>query len=501
MRFTRKTMDRVCLIIPGSSFLADERVFVSLGILKVAACLEQAGYPVDVLDLSGISNHTDVVDNYFRTSGTKIVGVTATTPQMPEVESIYRAIKNVSRETLVVLGGPHCTVVNAARKREVRKGVVGRAHKAYERLFSVADRVVAGDGEEAIFVAIQPNAPKLIDADDPDSHLFLDRHRLSELPPPARHLIDLDSYYYYIDGQRASSLIMQLGCPWGCRFCSGRLSPSFRRVRIRNIDSVISEVEQMHRDYGYRGFMMYDDELNANPNMIQDMQAITNLQNKLGVDFRLRGFIKADRFNEQQARAMKEAGFAEICVGFESGAPRILKNIKKQATVEQNTRCLETAKKYGLRVKSFCSCGHPGESEETIYQTREFLIRNEVDDFDLTIISTYPGTPYFDEAVAHKTKKDTWVYTAPETGDRLYAQEIDYVSVAEYYKGQIDDGYKAFVHTDFLSSEELVSLRDQTERDVRGKLGIHFYKTTPASRFDASMGQLPGYIYRRSDGG
>mgnify|MGYP001557781036 FL=1 len=169
--------------------------------------------------------------------------------------------------------------------------------------------------------------------------------------------------------------------------------------------------------------MMYDDELNANPNMIQGMQAIANLQSKLGVDFQLRGFIKADQFNEQQALAMKEAGFKEMCIGFESGAPRILKNIKKQATVDQNTRCLQIAKKYGLRVKAFTSVGHPGESEETIKQTHDWLIDSEVDDFDTTIISTFPGTPYYDEA-RQMGESGVWVYIVPETGDRLYSEML-----------------------------------------------------------------------------
>ena len=46
----------VCLITPPSVFLLDERVFMTLGILRVAAVLEQAGYAVEMLDLSGIEN-------------------------------------------------------------------------------------------------------------------------------------------------------------------------------------------------------------------------------------------------------------------------------------------------------------------------------------------------------------------------------------------------------------------------------------------------------------
>ena len=36
----RATADRICLVIPPSLFLLDDRVFMSLGILRVAAVLE-----------------------------------------------------------------------------------------------------------------------------------------------------------------------------------------------------------------------------------------------------------------------------------------------------------------------------------------------------------------------------------------------------------------------------------------------------------------------------
>lgn len=42
-------------------FLLDEQVFMMLGILKVAAVLEQAGIVVDMLDLSGVENYEEVV--------------------------------------------------------------------------------------------------------------------------------------------------------------------------------------------------------------------------------------------------------------------------------------------------------------------------------------------------------------------------------------------------------------------------------------------------------
>ena len=61
-----QALPTICLITPPSIFLLDERVFVNLGILKIAAVLERAGYPVEMLDLSGIENYQDAVRHHVR---------------------------------------------------------------------------------------------------------------------------------------------------------------------------------------------------------------------------------------------------------------------------------------------------------------------------------------------------------------------------------------------------------------------------------------------------
>ena len=50
---------KICLVTPPSGFLLDQRVFVSLGILKIGAVLEQAGWEVDHLDLTGVANYEE----------------------------------------------------------------------------------------------------------------------------------------------------------------------------------------------------------------------------------------------------------------------------------------------------------------------------------------------------------------------------------------------------------------------------------------------------------
>jgi anaerobic magnesium-protoporphyrin IX monomethyl ester cyclase len=491
----------VLLITPPSLFLLDERVFLSLGILKVGAVLERAGIAVEHLDLSGISNYLDALTAHLAKTSARAVAITTTTPQLPAAALIAKRVRDMRPDLRLIVGGPHATLVHAAYKLEAKRGRTGRAHTALSRLTELFDVVVSGDGEAAIFEALAHAAPALIDADEPANGMFMSNADYDESPWPARHLVDVSSYHYEIEGKRATSAIAQLGCPYQCGFCGGRNTKMLRKIRMRTTANIVAEIEHLHREHGFTGFMLYDDELNVNREMVGLMNAIADLQARLGVEFRLRGFVKSELLTDEQAAAMKRAGFRWILCGFEAAHPRILANIRKQATREDNTRVLEIGARHGLKVKALMSVGHPGESEDTILAVCDWLLEVKPADFDCTVISTFPGTPYYDEADPHPELKDVWTYVAKKSGDRLHAYDVDYSTTADYYKGAPGQ-YASYVFTDHLAAEEIVKLRDQVEREVRAKLCIPFNPGAPAQRFEHSMGQganeLPGFMLRRS---
>lgn len=538
----------VCLITPPSLFLLDERVFVSLGILKVASSLEAAGHAVELVDLSGVSNFEDAIRQHALASDAAAYALTATTPQLPAAAKLSAAIRAVRPEAKIIIGGPHPTVTLAAVKKQ---GAGGRAQRALDQLHTLFDVVVAGDGEDAIFQALAMSRG-LVDADDPKGPLFLTNKRLEATPMPARHLVDMASYHYKIDGVPATTLIAQLGCPFMCTFCSGRSSPMLRRIRSRSTASVLAELEHLYLTYGYRGYMMYDDELNVSKSLVELMRGIAALAKRLGTEFRLRGFVKAELFTQEQAYAMYEAGFRWLLCGFESAHPRILQNIEKKATVYDNDNMLTFARAAGLKVKALMSLGHAGESAETIQATEDWLISRHVDDFDATVITPYPGSPYYDEAVdsgmrvprggacgvqipnvnghgpderclrpnghgpfpgltnsgedhyRYTQPEDptdrVWTYSHPKTGDRLHSVELDYATTTDFYKG-VPGEYRAYTFTDHLTGEQLVKMREDLEARVRAALGIPYNAGAPGIQFEASMGQtkeLPSTILRRS---
>lgn len=475
---------KICLIIPPSPFLLDEKVFMSLGILKIAAVLKQK-YIVDVLDLSGDKFYLDTLENYINKNDINIFGITSTTPQLPNVILINRIIKKYNIP--VILGGPHVTLINSAYKKEKSKNYIGRATNAMNKIITEFDRIVCGDGELAVFKSIEGH--KYVDADDVKSDLFLSDEVFNNLPFPARELIDVDSYKFTINNQKGLSLIGQLGCPFNCGFCSGRNSPTFRKIRTRTVDNIIQEIDNLYKEYCVKAFMFYDDELNVGTSIYELLRKLIEYQKQHNVEFLFRGCIKSELFNETQAELMAKAGFKKLLVGFESGSDVILKNINKKATKAENTKCIEIARKYGIGVKALMSIGHPGESEQTIKETYDWLFSVKPEEFDVTIITVIPGSKYYDDSVM--IKDGIWKYTI--NGDNLYSIEVDNFTQFEYYKG-IPGNYQSFVYTDYLTREKLVENRDWLEKSLLKKLNIQKVLNTNSSLYEHSMGQMPNFV-------
>lgn len=479
---------RICLIIPPSGFLLDERVFPSLGVLKVAAALEAAGIETWVNDLSG-ADQEFIRTARAPTRKADVYGITATMPQMTAAVEILKTIRREQPDARVILGGPHATLVAAS----ARAGVP-RAINMLADLRTLFDVVIAGDGERAIFQALAPDAPDFIDGDDPKSSLWLTPQALTDSPLPARHLINLSSYRYQIDGHKTTSLIAQLGCPFGCNFCGGRRSPFLRRVRLRSTEAVVAEIRSLYLEYGYTGFMFLDDELNVNPQFMGLLASLRDLQSELGVSFRMRGLVKSELVTAPMAAAMYATGFRQLLIGFESGSPRMLANMNKHATREDNTRCVALLRAAGIKVKALMSLGHPGESALTVQETQDWLLQVKPDDFDVTIITIYPGTPYFDDAkqlgyfgpapIIDWT--NVYTYTAAN-GDRLHSINTDHLHDINFYKG-IPGQYQSFVWTDTLSRGQLVAARDRVEHNVREALKIPWPTGPSALQFEHSMG-------------
>jgi radical SAM superfamily enzyme YgiQ (UPF0313 family) len=264
-----------------------------------------------------------------------------------------------------------------------------------------------------------------------------------------------------------------------------------RRIRLRAPDNIVAEAVFLYKTYGYQGINFFDDELNVNREMVTLMRGMREAADTLGIEWKLRGFIKSELFTSEQAEVMYDAGFRWILVGFESGSDRILTNIQKKATRDENTRCMEIAHSHGLKVKALMSLGHAGESIQTVQDTYQWLLHTKPDDLDVTTITPYPGSPYWDDA--RLIGDGVWCYTSIKTGDLLYMEEVDFTQTADYYKGMLGQ-YVSHVWTDHLSRETLVEKRDWLEITAKDELGIQMPPSAASVMYEHSTGMTPNIL-------
>jgi len=105
-----------------------------LGILKVAACLEQRGIPVELLDLSGVTNYEETLRVYLQSSDAQVFGLTSNDAAISSNLRHCSTHQDDQTRCAVLLGGPHVSMVNAAYRRERQLGASGRATKAFQQL-------------------------------------------------------------------------------------------------------------------------------------------------------------------------------------------------------------------------------------------------------------------------------------------------------------------------------------------------------------------------------
>jgi radical SAM superfamily enzyme YgiQ (UPF0313 family) len=85
-----------------------------------------------------------------------------------------------------------------------------------------------------------------------------------------------------------------------------------------------------------------------------------------------------------------------MIVGYETGDPQVLKNIKKGATLEMARRFTENAHKLGLTIHGDFIVGLPGDTRESVRRTIDFAKSLDTETIQVSIAHPYPGTEFYD---------------------------------------------------------------------------------------------------------
>jgi len=187
------------------------------------------------------------------------------------------------------------------------------------------------------------------------------------------------------------ALYTSRGCPAMCTFCLWPQTHSGHRWRLRSAADVANEVRWALENFDGLKEIFFDDDT-FNYQKARTVELCRHLK-PLKFTWSCTSRVTTDY---ETLKAMKEAGCRLLIVGYESGDPQILKNIKKGATVEMARRFTENCHKLGLKVHGDFIIGLPGESRESIRRTIEFAKQLDCETIQVSIAHPYPGTEFYE---------------------------------------------------------------------------------------------------------
>lgn len=293
----------------------------------------------------------------------EIVGVTASSVNRFSAINLIREIKRRRPHIFIAAGGPHFswTATDALEKIPEIDAIVRREG---DHTFPEIVKAVEEGRDLRGIQGCTCRAGDLI-VENPDRPLIKD---LDGLPPVPWHLYDLPRYNAVMEGEnrtRVIGVVSSRGCPNQCVFCAN----AAKTLRHRDPVKFVDELEFLHKEYGFRGFDVWDDTLNMVRSHVMGICAEIQRRN---LDIIWYARVRVNKVDEELLREMRRSGCISLGYGVESGSPRILQNIKKNINLEQVRWATQKSLELGFYVRLFFIYSHPGETVEDLKMTESF---------------------------------------------------------------------------------------------------------------------------------
>jgi anaerobic magnesium-protoporphyrin IX monomethyl ester cyclase len=289
---------------------------------------------------------------------------------------------------------------------------------------------------------------------------------MKDLPFPARDLVNMAGYHSinrmhnpHSEGGLVLPVMASRGCPEKCSFCSTPQTWT-KKVRWREIDHIIAEIESGVEKYGIGEVQFEDDTLTARKNELFELcRGLEPLGLKLSTpngthagyhQKRVNGMPVTGGVQLEIYQAMKAAGFYQVTVACESGDQRVHDElVGKGLKVETINVAIANAKAAGLYAHSFWTVGYPkmptfgyaGESVEEIERTILAAKNSGADSASLAIVTPNPGTRVYREVVEHDL-----LWEGSSLDDTMFINSLTQVEGFDGpmdFEGYVKDSHKA----------------------------------------------------------
>ena len=196
-------------------------------------------------------------------------------------------------------------------------------------------------------------------------------------------------------GMRSVEIPGSKGCVAKCTFCH-RWDKGIRYIPPKII---IERMTELKERFNVGFFRMSDENFGTDKRWLSEF---CELIKRLDVLWEVGG-MRVNCISAGQLESMKEAGCVRCIFGMETGSQRMLKVMNKGVKLEDNYEALRLINEYGLTTTVQLVLGMPGETNETVAETAEFIrfnasLSEKTSPFNISInyAQALPGTPLYE---------------------------------------------------------------------------------------------------------
>ncbi|HPZ07016.1 MAG TPA: radical SAM protein [Candidatus Eremiobacteraeota bacterium] len=316
----------------------------------------------------------------------QVIGISSVTENFCIALKTIEKIKNLI-EVPVIIGGVHISLLPESLPSTCDIGVIGEGEETILELLKIF--LTSGRFEESKLKDV-----KGIVFRRSDGSIIINSVRplirpLDLIPWPERHTLDL---------LKITHVISSRGCPYRCVFCS--TSTFWNCYRTHSARYVADELKSIMKNVSPPHIKFFDDLFIADKERLRQLVGFVSKEG-LRPPYGFSCFVRSELLNHEMLSLLKEMGFTGVAIGIESASPVILKMLKGQSTVEHHQSALNLCKEYGLNTTVSVILGMPGEKEEDLQMTYDFLEENEdkITEIEICPVVPFPGTKLWDYAL------------------------------------------------------------------------------------------------------
>lgn len=370
-----------------------------IGILSIAAYLAEKGFEVKVADCRMPAARANEAIRNMLLFKPDMAGFTATTSGFIDAYRIAEALKNADPGIRIIFGGVHVSALRGSILENfpcIDYVINGEGEKAMAEL-------AAGASLDSIQGLVYRNGSGI-----KDNGVRTDLCDLDSLPFPAYNMLDgfpktFQPPLFNYPRFPSATMISSRGCPYQCSYCDRSV---FRKsFRYNSADYLYGQMVFLKKEFNIRHIFFYDDLFTFHRRRIEEF---CGLMRKKPLHMTFNCAVRVGHIDDDLIKMLKAAGCWMVSIGMESGDPDLLARHKSNMDLEEVRSAVRSIQRCGIRVKGLFMMGLPGETEQSIRKTADFIETLELDDVNMTKFTPFPGSPIYKTVREEGEFKEDW---------------------------------------------------------------------------------------------